>query len=67
MYLCGMKTKNRKNMKRKERNELVHLLAIIATGATLSGLMIESTTFAVVGVTMYLIPIYVGIVGNKYF
>ena len=67
VYLCGMKTKNRKNMKRKERNELVHLLAIIATGATLSGLMIESTTFAVVGVTMYLIPIYVGIVGNKYF
>ena len=62
-----MKTKNRKNMKRKERNELVPLLAIIATGATLSGLMIESTTFAVIGVAMYLLPIYVGICGNKYF
>ena len=47
--------------------ELVALLAIIATGTTLSGLMIESTTFAVVGVIMYLLPIYVGICGNKYF
>ena len=47
--------------------ELVALLAIIATGATLSGLMIGSTTFAAIGATMYLIPIYVGIVGNKYF
>ena len=54
-------------MKKVEKNEVVPLLAVIATGATLSGLMIESTTFAVVGVTMYLIPIYVGIVGNKYF
>ena len=62
-YLCTMKTKNRKRMNK----ELVALLAILATGVTLSGLMIESTTFAEVGVTMYLIPIYVGIVGNKYF
>ena len=62
-----MKTKTKSVMKKGEKNEVVHLLAIIATGATLSGLMIESTTFAVVGVTMYLIPIYVGIVGNKYF
>lgn len=54
-------------MKRKERNEVARLLAIIATGATLSGLIIGSTTFAVIGATMYLIPIYVGICGNKYF
>lgn len=54
-------------MKRKERNDLVLLLAIIATGATLSGLIIGGTTFAVVGVIMYLLPIYVGICGNKYF
>lgn len=54
-------------MKRKERNELVPLLAIIATGATLSGLMIESTTFAAIGIAMYLIPIYVAILGNRYF
>ena len=47
--------------------ELVALLAIIATGATLSGLMIESTTFAAIGATMYLIPIYVSICGNRYF
>ena len=47
--------------------ELVALLAILATGTTLSGLMIESTTFAAVGVAMYLIPIYVAIVGNRYF
>ena len=50
-----------------EKIELVALLAIIATGVTLSGLMIESTTFAVIGVAMYLIPIYVAILGNKYF
>lgn len=50
-----------------EKIELVALLAIIATGATLSGLMIESTTFAAVGIVMYLLPIYVAILGNKYF
>ena len=54
-------------MKKVEKNEVVHLLAIIATGATLSGLMIESTTFAAIGVAMYLLPIYVAILGNKYF
>ena len=47
--------------------ELVSLLAIIATGATLCGLMIESTTFAVVGVIMYLLPIYVALCGIKHF
>lgn len=47
--------------------ELIALLAIIATGATFSGLIIESTTFAIVGVSMYLIPIYVALLGNKYF
>ena len=47
--------------------ELVALLAIIATGATLSGLMIESTTFAAIGGIMFLIPIYVAILGNRYF
>lgn len=47
--------------------ELIALLAIIATGATLCGLMIESTTFAAIGATMYLIPIYVAILGNRYF
>ena len=46
--------------------ELVTMLAIIATGATLCGLMIESTTFAAIGATMYLIPIYVSICGKKY-
>ena len=62
-----MKTKNRKNMKRKERNEVASLLAIIATGATVCGLMIESTTFAAIGAIMFLLPIYIGICGNKYF
>lgn len=47
--------------------ELVALFAIIATGATLCGLMIESITFAAIGITMYLIPVYVAILGNKYF
>lgn len=54
-------------MKRKERNEVVPLLAIIATGATLSGLLLGGATLAAVGAAMYLIPIYVGICGNKYF
>lgn len=47
--------------------ELVALLAIIATGATVCGLMIESTTFAAIGGIMYLLPIYVSICGKKYF
>ena len=50
-----------------EKIELVALLAIIATGTTLSGLLLGGATLAVVGVAMFLIPIYVGIVGNKYF
>lgn len=54
-------------MKRKERNELVPLLAIIATGASAVGILLGSATFAVVGVSMYLIPIYVAILGNRYF
>lgn len=62
-----MKTKNRKNMKRKERNELVPLLAIIATGATVCGLLLGGTTLVYVGATMYLIPVYVAILGNRYF
>ena len=63
VYLCGMKTKNRKRMNK----ELVTMLAIIATGATAVGILLGSTTFAVVGVSMFLIPIYVAIIGNKYF
>ena len=47
--------------------ELVTMLAIIATGATAVGILLGSTTFAVVGVTMYLIPIYVAILGNRFF
>lgn len=47
--------------------ELVTLLAIIATGATLSGLLLGGTTFAAIGVAMYLLPIYVALLGNKYF
>lgn len=47
--------------------DLVYLFAIIATGATLSGLLLGGTTFAAVGATMYLLPIYVAILGNKYF
>ena len=54
-------------MKKVEKNEVVPLLAIIATGATAVGILLGSTTFAVVGVSMFLIPIYVGICGNKYF
>ena len=50
-----------------EKIELVALLAIIATGTTLSGLLLGGATLAVVGATMYLIPIYVSICGNRYF
>lgn len=58
-----------KTIKHNKRmnKELVTLLAIIATGATLSGLLLGGTTFAAIGATMYLIPIYVGICGKKYF
>ena len=58
-----------KTIKQNKRmnKELVTMLAIIATGATAVGILLGSTTFAVVGVSMYLIPIYVAILGNKYF
>lgn len=63
MYLCCMKTKKNKRMNK----ELIGLLAIIATGATAVGILLGSATFAVVGVSMYLIPIYVAMLGNRYF
>ena len=63
VYLCGMKTKKNKRMNK----ELVTMLAIIATGATLSGLLLGSGVLAAIGMIMYLLPIYVGICGNKYF
>ena len=47
--------------------ELVTMLAIIATGVTLSGLLLGGTTLAAVGAAMYLIPIYVAILGNRFF
>lgn len=47
--------------------ELIGLLAIIATGAAAVGILLGSATFAVIGVSMFLIPIYVAILGNKYF
>ena len=50
-----------------EKIELVALLATIATGATAVGILLGSATFAIVGVSMYLIPIYVAILGNRYF
>ena len=58
-----------KTIKQNKRmnKELVTMLAIIATGATAVGILLGSTTFAVVGVSMYLIPIYVAILGNRYF
>ena len=50
-----------------EKIELVALLAIIATGVACAGILLGGATLAVVGATMYLIPIYVGICGNRYF
>ena len=47
--------------------ELAALLAIIATGTTLSGLLLGGGVLAAIGATMYLIPIYVAILGNRYF
>ena len=58
-----MKTKRIKHMNK----ELVALLAIIATGAALSGLLLGSGVLAAIGVAMYLLPIYVAILGNRYF
>ena len=54
-------------MTQKERNEVVPLLAIIATGVTLSGLILGGATLAAVGAAMYLIPIYIAILGNRFF
>ena len=58
-----------KTIKQNKRmnKDLMKLLAILATGTTLSGLMLGGTTLVYVGATMYLIPIYVAILGNRYF
>ena len=50
-----------------EKIDLVALLSIIATGATLIGLILGGATLAAVGAAMYLIPIYIAILGNKFF
>ena len=50
-----------------KKNELAALLAIIATGATVSGLLLGGGVLTAIGVTMYLLPIYVGICGIKHF
>ena len=50
-----------------EKIELVALLAIIATGTTLSGLLLGGGVLAAIGATMYLLPIYVALCGIKYF
>ena len=50
-----------------EKIELVALLAIIATGTTLSGLLLGGGVLAAIGATMYLIPIYVALCGDKYY
>ena len=47
--------------------ELVALLAIIATGVTCAGILLGGGVLTAIGATMYLIPIYVAILGNKYF
>ena len=54
-------------MKTVNKNEVVPLLAVIATGVTCAGILLGGATLAVVGVAMYLLPIYVGICGNKCF
>ena len=58
-----------KTIKQNKRmnKELVALLAIIATGTTLSGLLLGGGVLAAIGATMYLIPIYVALCDNKHF
>lgn len=62
LYLCGMKTKTTSVMKTVNKNEVVPLLAVIATGVASAGILIGGETLAIVGVAMYLIPIYIAIV-----
>ena len=47
--------------------ELVTMLAIIATGVASAGILLGGETLAVIGVAMYLIPIYVAFCGIKHF
>ena len=54
-------------MKKVEKNEVVPLLAVIATGVTCAGILLGGATLAAVGATMYLIPIYIAILGNRFF
>ena len=49
-----------------EKIELVALLAIIATGVACTGILLGGGVLAAIGATMYLIPIYVSICGNRY-
>ena len=46
-------------MKKVEKNEVVPLLAVIATGVASAGILLGGETLAVIGVAMYLIPIYI--------
>ena len=58
-----MKTKKNKRMNK----ELLALLATIATGVTCTGILLGGATLAIIGAAMYIIPIYVAILGNRYF
>ena len=58
-----------KTIKQNKRmnKDLMKLLAILATGATVSGLLLGGTTLVYVDAAMYLLPIYIGICGIKHF
>ena len=48
-------------MKTVNKNEVVPLLAVIATGVASAGILLGGETLAGIGVAMYLIPIYIAI------
>ena len=54
-------------MKTVNKNEVVPLLAVIATGVASAGILLGGGVLVAIGATMYFLPIYVGIWGNKYY
>lgn len=47
--------------------ELVYFFGIIATGATLCGAMLASGALTALGASMFLLPLFIGLTGDKYF
>lgn len=47
--------------------DLIYLFAIIATGAVASGVILASSALTALGAAMFLMPLFIGLTGDKFF